>query len=80
MTTVTADDIRVLARSDEDQPVLIVVDNRVAVVPAEQADASTIVYTRADLVDEYGDQLTEIDADLLASSLTARLKGEKPPL
>jgi hypothetical protein len=76
MTTVTADDIRVLARSEDEQPVLVVSDNEVAVVPAGEADAETIVYTRADLIDEYGDEITEIEADVLAAGLTARIAGE----
>jgi hypothetical protein len=76
MTTVTADDIRVLARSEDEQPVLVVSDNEVSVVPAGEADAETIVYTRADLIDEYGDEITEIEADVLAAGLTARIAGE----
>jgi hypothetical protein len=76
MTTVTADDIRVLARSEDEQPVLVVSDNEVSVVPAGEADAETIVYTRADLIDEYGDEITEIDAEVLAAGLTARVAGE----
>jgi hypothetical protein len=76
MTTVTADDIRVLARSEDEQPVLVISDNEVSVVPAGEADAETIVYTRADLIDEYGDEITEIEADVLAAGLTARIAGE----
>jgi hypothetical protein len=76
MTTVTADDIRVLARSEDEQPVLVVRDNGVAIVPAGEADAETIVYTRADLIDEYGDEITGIEAEVLAAGLTARVAGE----
>jgi riboflavin biosynthesis pyrimidine reductase len=78
MTTVTADDIRVLARSEDEQPVLVVFDHEVAIVPAGEADAETIVYTRADLIDEYGDEITEIEAEILAAGLTARVAGEEP--
>jgi len=75
MTTVTADDIRILARSEDEQPVLVVHDHDVAVVPALEAEAESIVYTRADLVDEYGDEITEIEAEVLAAGLTARVAG-----
>lgn len=80
MTTVTADDIRVLARSQEEQPVLIQVHGHVAVVPAGEAGLGTIVYTRADLVDEFGEFLTDVDAETLAAGLTARLAGNGNPL
>jgi hypothetical protein len=80
MTTVTADDIRVLARSEDEQPVLVVADNEVSVLPAGEADAETIIYTRADLIDEYGDEITEIEADVLAAGLTARIAGEPEQL
>jgi hypothetical protein len=80
MATVHADDIRVLARSEEDQPVLVLVNDEVAVVPAEQADIGTIVYTRNDLIDEFGEFLTDVDAETLAAGLTARLAGDGNPL
>lgn len=80
MTTVTADDIRILARSEDERPVLVLADNEVAIVPAGEADAETIVYTRADLVDEYGDEITDIEAEVLAAGLTARVSGEAPQL
>jgi hypothetical protein len=76
MTTVTGDDIRVLARSRDEQPVLVLLGGEVAVVPAADADPETIVYTRADLIDEFGDQVPDIEIDILASALTARLSGD----
>jgi hypothetical protein len=76
MTTVTADDIRVLARSEDEQPVLVLSDNEVSIVSAGEADAETIIYTKADLIDEYGDEITDIDAEVLAAGLTARVAGE----
>jgi hypothetical protein len=76
MTTVTADDIRVLARSEDEQPVLVLSDNEVSIVSAGAADAETIIYTKADLIDEYGDEITDIDAEVLAAGLTARVAGE----
>jgi hypothetical protein len=76
MTTVTADDIRVLARSEDERPVLVLSDNEVSIVSAGEADAETIIYTRADLIDEYGDEITDIDAEVLAAGLTARVAGE----
>jgi hypothetical protein len=46
-------------------------------VPAGEADAEMIIYTRADLIDEYGDEITEIEAEVLAAGLTARVGDER---
>jgi hypothetical protein len=80
MTTVTADDIRVLARSEDERPVLVVFDNEVAVLPAEEVEDETVVYTRADLADEYGDEITDVEAEVLAAGLTARIADENRPM
>ena len=74
--TVTANDIRRLARSEQEQPVLAVHDHEVAIVAAEEADDMAIVYTRTDLVDEYGSEITDVEAEILASGLSARLLSE----
>jgi hypothetical protein len=72
MTTITADDIRVLARSEHADAVLAVVDGEMAVVPALETDDDKIVYTRQSLLAEYGDEITDVDAEVLAAGLTAR--------
>ena len=71
MATVTADDIRVLARSELAEPVIAVVHDRVSVVDAVDVDDEAIVYTREDLVADFGEDITDADADILAAGLTA---------
>jgi hypothetical protein len=76
MTTVTADDIRVLAQSGAEDPVLLLVDGQVRVVPAGAVTPGTpgdVLYTRAELVTEVGEEITDVEAETLAAGLTARL-------
>jgi hypothetical protein len=76
MTTVTADDIRVLAQSAEPDPVLLLVDGDVRVVGAGDVRPDTpgkVIYTRADLVTEFGEEVTDVEAETIAAGLTARL-------
>ncbi len=73
MTTVTPDDIRVLAQSNAADPVLLFDGTRMAVVPAADAASSRIVYSKADLVSEFGEDITDVEAETLAAGLTARL-------
>lgn len=72
----TADDIRVLAQSGEADPVLLLVDDEVRVVAADEVRPDTpgkVIYSRADLVTEFGEEITDIEAETLAAGLTARL-------
>ncbi|MFG2041807.1 hypothetical protein [Dactylosporangium sp. NPDC048998] len=72
-TTITADNIRALAQSTDADPALAVADEGVRLVPeAEEADGH-IVYTKADLVHEYGEEITDVQAEVLAAGLTAQL-------
>ncbi|MEN3306877.1 MAG: hypothetical protein V7603_3079 [Micromonosporaceae bacterium] len=73
MVRVTADDIRVLAQDNSDDPVLVATGDRVEVVPAAQAGDRQVVYTKADLIEEYGPDLTDVEAQLAAANLTATL-------
>jgi hypothetical protein len=76
MTTVTADDIRVLAQSGEADPVLLLVGDEVRVVAAGEVRPDTpgkVIYTRADLLAEFGEEVTDVEAETLAAGLTARL-------
>ena len=76
MITVTADDIRVLAQSDDTDPVLALVDGRLVVLPAAAVDPTDeVVLTRTDLVAEVGEDVTDVEAEVLAGGLTARLAG-----
>ena len=73
MTTITADDIRVLARSTEEDPAPALVDGDVQVVPDATAADGHLVYTKAELVADYGEEITDVQAEVLAAGLTAQL-------
>jgi hypothetical protein len=74
MTTVTADDIKVLAQENAPDPVLAVVDGRLEVVSSEELTGDDlIVYTKNELVREYGEDVTDLEAELAAADLTAAL-------
>ncbi len=75
MVTVTADDVRVLAQSNAEEPVLILAAGQVEVVPAAEADGAHIVYTKAELAEEYGVDLTDVEAQLAAAQLTSSLSA-----
>jgi hypothetical protein len=75
MTTVTADDIRVLAQSDEEDPVLVVVDGDVRVMAAREAPQGTdgqVIYSQAELLADSGVEVTDLEAETIAAGLTAR--------
>ena len=74
MATITADDIRVLAQSNADDPLLLLSNGEVRVVPRAEATAGTVVYTKAALVEEFGDEVTDVQAQVLAAGLTAQLR------
>jgi hypothetical protein len=73
LTTISADDIKVLAQSGEQDPALVLEGEGVRVVPDAQAADGRLVYTKADLVAEYGDQISDVQAEVLAAGLTAQL-------
>lgn len=76
MATVTADDIRVLAQSTDPDPVLVLVGDDLRVVPGAQAVDGHVVITKTQLVDEVGEDVTDVEAQVLAAGLTARLPNE----
>ncbi len=78
MTTVTADDVRVLAKASDDNAALVRIGDRIEVVPDDgQTD---VVYTKARLVADYGEEITDVDAEVLAAGLTAQLsEGREAP-
>jgi hypothetical protein len=83
MTVVTADDVRVLARAADAGAVLAVVDDDVRVVPDGDGEPvvlapDQVLYTKTRLIQEYGDELTDVDAEVLAAGLTARLNAAGP--
>ncbi len=74
MRTVTADDIRVLARSAAADAVLARVGDDIRVLPDDDGSpdgvaADEILYTKARLVAEYGDEITDVEAEVLAAGL-----------
>jgi hypothetical protein len=73
MTTITADDIRALAQSNHDDPALAVAEDGVVLVPEAAVAAEHIVYTKAELVRDYGEEITDVQAEVLAAGLTAQL-------
>jgi hypothetical protein len=72
MTTITADDIRVLARSDAENAALVRVGDEVQVTGGG-APPEEIVYTKAQLIEDYGAELSDVEVEVLAAGLTAEL-------
>jgi hypothetical protein len=73
MTMVTADDIRVLAQSTDADPLLVLEGGTLSVVPAAEYSGGQVILTRAQLVDEVGEDVTDVEAEVLAAGLTAQL-------
>ena len=72
MATITADDIRGLARSELLEPVIAIVGGDALIVDAEEVDFEDVVYTREMLVADFGEDITDAEADILAAGLTAQ--------
>ena len=72
MATITADDIRVLARSELLEPVIAIVGDDALVIDADEVDFEDVVYTREMLVADFGEDITDTEADVLAAGLTAQ--------
>jgi hypothetical protein len=74
MIQITADDIRVLAQSTDEDPVLAVVQGALVVLPASEVSAGDrVVYSKAELAHEVGEDVTDIEAETMAGGLTAKL-------
>jgi hypothetical protein len=74
MIEVTADDIRVLAQSNDPEPVLAVTDDRLVVLPAAEVMAGDrVIYSKANLVEDVGEDVTDVEAETVAGGLTAKL-------
>lgn len=72
MATITPDDIKILARSELLEPVIAVVGGDALVIDAEDVDFEDVIYTREMLVADFGEDITEAEADILAAGLTAQ--------
>jgi hypothetical protein len=71
---VTADDIRVLAQSTSQNPVLALVGDRLVVMDAADVEpGGRVVYSKEHLVADAGEDVTDIEAELLAGRLAAAL-------
>ena len=73
MATITADDIRVLAQSTDPEAVLALVGDELRVVPGFQVMGGQVVLTKVQLVEEFGEDVTDVEAEVLAAGLTAKL-------
>jgi hypothetical protein len=73
MATVTADDIRVLAQSTDPEAVLALMGDEVRVVPGFDVPGGQVVLTRIELVEQVGEDVTDVEAEVLAAGLTANL-------
>ncbi|GAA3454072.1 hypothetical protein [Dactylosporangium matsuzakiense] len=72
-TTITADNIRALAQSNDADPALAVAQDEVVLVPEAAAAGGHIVYTKAELVRDYGEEITDVQAEVLAAGISAQL-------
>jgi hypothetical protein len=76
MTIVTAYDVRALAQSGDEMPVLALVDGEVAVLPeAELSGQDRVLITQAALIEQLGEEITDIESEILAGRLTADISG-----
>ena len=74
MTTVTANELRALAVSGLDHPVLAVVGDQVTLLPeAELQTDGTVIITQETLVQELGTEVADFEAEILAGRLTTDL-------
>lgn len=75
-TTITADDVRALAKSGDDQPVLALVEGRPAVLPAtEVTPDDQVICTQTALVQALGEEITDTEAEIFAGRLSADLEA-----
>ena len=80
MVTVTVDDVRALAQArgepGEDQ-VLALTGDVVRVESAaeayDEARGSKVIYTQVELLAQFGEEVTDAEAIMLAAALTARI-------
>ena len=80
MVTVTADDVRALARArgevGEEQVLALagdVVKVETATEAYDEGSGSKVIYTQAELLAQFGEEVTDAEAIMLAAALTARI-------
>lgn len=76
MSIVTADDVRALAHSGEDEPVLALVDGEVVMLPGAEVGEAQVIITRDALLKKVGEEVSDFEAELVAGRLTADLSPE----
>lgn len=80
MVQVRGDDIRVLGQTEGDA-LLVLAEGRVQVVTeGEKAPRGRVIYRKADLLAEIGEEITDSEADIIAAGLTAELGGASRPV
>jgi hypothetical protein len=73
MAEVTADDLRVLAQADETDAVLALVGGEIVVVSAAELGDGRVIMNKEKLTEELGEDITDVEAVILAGRLTADL-------
>lgn len=80
MATVTADDIRALAQARGQDHVLCLTDGEVEVLAEVAAYGDSpcpqVIYTQVQLLRDFGEEVTDAEAETLAGVLTARITPE----
>jgi hypothetical protein len=78
---VTANDVRALAVSGLDHPVLAVVGDDLVLIPeAELPAGARVLVTQEDLLVELGREVSDFEAEIFAGRLTAdQVPGEEVP-
>ncbi|MCP2327743.1 hypothetical protein HDA40_006250 [Hamadaea flava] len=72
--TITADDVRALAQSGDEDPVLALIDGQPAILPAaELDDHDHVICTQVALIQALGMEVTDAEAEVFAGHLTADL-------
>ncbi|NUT33483.1 MAG: hypothetical protein HOV79_10445 [Hamadaea sp.] len=71
---VTADDVRALAQSGAEEPVLALVEGQpVVLAAAELADHEQVICTQTALIQALGEEITDAEAEIFAGRLSADL-------
>lgn len=73
MAEVTAEDLQVLAQSDEEDAVLALVDDDIVVRSRAEVGGGRVILTKEKLTEELGYEITDFEAVILAGRLTADL-------
>ena len=77
MATVTTNDVRALAVSGLEHPVLALVGDAIELLAAADGpDDAKVIYTREALNRDLGDEVTDIEVELMAGRLSALVAAD----